>query len=134
MDNDLLPVIFGDVVFDSSIGGTILSTEDLFVHLARNLEPVQILLAGQDPGVWRDFPVCTSLYDKIQPADRSTLVGTVSQSQAPDVTGGMVDKVEQMLKLIEDIPELGCLIFSGEEPGNITDALSGLNIGTLLSL
>ncbi len=134
LEKGLLPVVFGDVVFDSSIGGTILSTEDLFVHLARNLEPVRILLAGQDPGVWRDFPECTSLYDKIQPADRSTLGRTVSQSQAPDVTGGMVDKVEQMLNLIEDIPELECLIFSGVEPGSITDALSGQDMGTLLSL
>jgi len=134
LDKGLLPVVYGDVVFDSSIGGTILSTEDLFVHLARKFKPGRILLAGQDPGVWRDFPACTSLYDKISPADRSTLGGTVSQSQAPDVTGGMEDKVEQMLKLIEEIPEIGCLIFSGEEPGSITDALSGLNIGTLLSL
>jgi len=134
LEKGLLPVVFGDVVFDSSIGGTILSTEDLFVHLAQNLEPVRILLAGQDQGVWRDFPDCTSLYDKIRLADRSTLGKTVSQSQAPDVTGGMVDKVEQMLNLIEDIPELKCLIFSGVEPGSITDALTGQDMGTLLSL
>jgi isopentenyl phosphate kinase len=134
LDNGLLPVVFGDVVFDSSIGGTILSTEDLFVHLAKNLEPGRILLAGQDPGVWQDFPECTHIYDKIRPADRNTLRGTVSQSQAPDVTGGMADKVEQMLNLIEDIPGLDCLIFSGKEPGSITNALSGQDIGTLLTL
>jgi len=134
LDKGLLPVVFGDVVFDSSIGGTILSTEDLFVHLAQILKPSRILLAGHDPGVWQDFPECTSLYGKISPADRSTLIGNVSQSLAPDVTGGMVDKVEQMLDLIEDIPELVCLIFSGEEAGNITEALSGQDMGTLLSL
>jgi len=134
IDEGLLPVVFGDVVFDSSIGGTILSTEDLFVHLARELEPVRILLAGQDPGVWQDFPKCTSLFDKIQPTDRSSLGGTIGESQAPDVTGGMVDKVEQMLNLIDEIPELNCLIFSGEEPGSISAALSGQNKGTLLSL
>lgn len=134
LDKGLMPVVFGDVVFDSSLGGTILSTEDLFVHLARNLEPGRILLAGQDPGVWRDFPECTQLYDKITGADRDTLGRTVSQSQAPDVTGGMADKVEQMLNLIEDIPELECLIFSGEEPGSISNTLSGQNMGTLLTL
>ena len=134
LDKGLLPVVFGDVVFDSSLGGTILSTEDLFVYLGRNLEPARILLAGQDPGVWQDFPECTSLYGKIQPGDRNTLGGTVSQSLATDVTGGMVDKVEQMLNLIEDIPDLECLIFSGVEPGSITKALSGQDMGTLLSL
>jgi len=38
------------------------------------------------------------------------------------------------LGLIEDIPELSCLIFSGEEPGNISKALAGQTKGTLLSL
>ena len=32
----LLPVVYGDVVFDTRRGGTILSTEDLFDHLARD--------------------------------------------------------------------------------------------------
>lgn len=134
LDKGLLPVVYGDVVFDSDIGGTILSTEDLFGHLAQQLEPARILLAGKDPGVWRDFPKCTRLYDIIQPSDREFLGSTIGQSQAPDVTGGMVDKVEQMLNLIEDIPELDCRIFSGEEPGSIADALSGMDLGTLLSL
>ena len=30
----LLPVVYGDVTFDEALGGTILSTEDLFYHLA----------------------------------------------------------------------------------------------------
>jgi isopentenyl phosphate kinase len=134
LEKGLLPVVYGDVVFDSKLGGTILSTEDLFVHLARKLEPGRILLAGQDPGVWRDFPERTLIYDKIKPADRDTLGQAVSQSQAPDVTGGMADKVEQMLCLIEHNPELDCLIFSGEEPGSISKTLSGHNMGTLLTL
>lgn len=134
LGKSLLPVVYGDVVFDSSLGGTILSTEDLFVHLAGELSPGRILLAGSDPGVWRDFPECTSLFDKIQPSDRKTLGGAVGQSQATDVTGGMADKVEQMLGLVENFPGLDCLIFSGEEPGNISAALLGQDVGTLLSL
>lgn len=134
LDKGLLPVVYGDVVFDSSLGGTILSTEDLFVHLAGNLKPERILLAGQDPGVWQDFPDCTSLFDTIRPSDRMAIGGTVGQSQAPDVTGGMADKVEQMLCLIEEIPGLECQIFSGEESGSILKSLSGQNMGTLLSL
>lgn len=134
LDNGLLPVVFGDVVFDSSMGGTILSTEELFVHLAREFEPDQILLAGQDPGVWKDFPDCTSLFNKIRPADRKILGRAVGQSHAPDVTGGMANKVDQMLNLIEDNPQLDCLIFSGKEPGSISGALAGRGVGTLLTL
>jgi isopentenyl phosphate kinase len=134
LEQDLLPVVYGDVVFDSRLGGTILSTEDLFVHLARVLVPGRVLLAGLDPGVWQDFPARTRLADRITLADRDSLSGSVSQSQAPDVTGGMADKVDQMLGLIKDIPELTCLIFSGEEPGSISNALAGQTKGTLLSL
>ncbi len=134
LEKGILPVVFGDVVFDSILGGTILSTEDLFVHLARNLRPGRILLAGQDPGVWQDFPDCKKLFDKITPADRFSLDQSVSQSEAPDVTGGMADKVEQMLVLIEEFPEINCSIFSGEDPGSVKNALLGQNLGTLLAL
>jgi isopentenyl phosphate kinase len=134
LEKGLLPVVFGDVAFDSILGGTILSTEDLFVHLARNLRPGRILLAGQDPGVWQDFPDCKQLFDKIIPSDRFSLGQAVSRSEAPDVTGGMAAKVEQMLLLIEDIPEINCSIFSGEDPGNVKKALLGQNFGTLLAL
>jgi isopentenyl phosphate kinase len=42
----LLPVIYGDVIFDQRRGGTILSTEDLFEYLAPQLHPQRLLLAG----------------------------------------------------------------------------------------
>ena len=65
LDAGLLPVVFGDVVFDQVRGGTILSTEDIFSHLARRLLPKRILLAGIDQGVWDDFPACTHLISEI---------------------------------------------------------------------
>ena len=134
LNQGLLPIVFGDVVFDSVRGGTIVSTEDLFVHLADEFKPRRILLAGQDPGVWEDFPDCTRLFKRIRPADQSNLAEKVSQSHAPDVTGGMTDKVEQMLGLINNMPGTDCLIFSGAEPGSISKALSGEILGTHLHI
>jgi len=128
----LIPVVFGDVVFDTARGGTILSTEDLFTHLALQLNPDRILLAGIDPGVWKDFPDCTSLLPEITPADLPPLQEKIQQSQAPDVTGGMETKVEQMLQLITKLPSLEVVIFSGEEPGNIQNSLGGDIQGSVL--
>ncbi|MCJ7715477.1 MAG: isopentenyl phosphate kinase [Anaerolineales bacterium] len=128
----LIPVVFGDVVFDTARGGTILSTEDLFSHLAEQLKPDRILLAGIDPGVWKDFPACSSLFKEITPADLPSLQDKIQQSQAPDVTGGMEAKVEQMLHLINKIPSLETVIFSGEEPGNIQNCMGGDIKGTVL--
>lgn len=128
----LVPVVYGDVVFDQDLGGTILSTEELFIHLAAALRPGRILLAGQDPGVWRDFPDCAHLYEEITPADKEGLSGKINQSEAPDVTGGMGEKVNQMLDLISGLPELEALIFSGLEAGQIQRALAGDSPGTRL--
>ena len=130
--NSLLPIVYGDVVFDETIGGTILSTEELFLHLAAELTPDRILLAGNDPGVWEDYPDCNHLIPKITPSDLPNLEGKLGDSNAPDVTGGMEAKVKQMLQLVDKNPTLEILIFSGEEPGSIAAVLSGESRGTIL--
>jgi isopentenyl phosphate kinase len=129
----LVPVVYGDAAFDHLQGGTILSTEDLFVHLAGELKPERILLAGTDPGVWKDYPGNTSLISHLTPASFQELRKGIRGSGAPDVTGGMISKVEQMLGLVSNLPEIRIRIFSGEEAGSIQGALSGEELGTLLS-
>ena len=57
----------------------------------------------------------------------------VGGSRETDVTGGMLSKVEQMLKLTGEIPDLSIQIFSGEKPGNLKKALKGVHIGTIIS-
>lgn len=131
LENRLIPVVYGDVVFDSDLGGTILSTEDLFVHLAAELKPDRIMLAGLDPGVWMDYPERTRLFTEISPSDQAlTAGGGIAQSAATDVTGGMAEKVSLMLDLIRTNPYLEALIFSGEEPGSVRQALLGGSPGT----
>lgn len=132
LQNGLIPVVYGDVVFDAHLGGTILSTEELFVHLADHLDPDRILMAGSDPGVWQDYPDCTQLYEALTPADLAGLRGKVGRSAATDVTGGMAGKVSLMLDLIRRKPALEALIFSGQEAGTLNQALLGATPGTRL--
>ena len=96
-DKNLLPVIYGDVVFDTELGGTILSTEELFLHLAGELKPGRILLAGIDQGVWEDYPACRKLIREINPANYPLILKNINSSGSPDVTGGMAAKVSQMV-------------------------------------
>jgi isopentenyl phosphate kinase len=128
----LLPVIHGDVVFDAVLGGTILSTEDLFTYLAYQLSPNQILFAGNQPGVWADFPDNTNLLLEITPKNLRQIETGLRGSAATDVTGGMADKVRQGLSLVEAIPGLKASIFSGEIPGNVQRALLGEAVGTVI--
>lgn len=124
----LLPVLYGDVVFDSARGGIILSTEDLFSHLIAPLGAKRVLLAGIEPGVWADFPHCKRLLPEITP---STLgQAQIHGSAATDVTGGMATKVQQALQW--SAPPMGAevIIFSGESHGAVLAALTGETIGT----
>lgn len=126
----LLPVIHGDVVFDEALGGTILSTEDLFAHLAPILRPQRILLAGLEAGVWADYPARARLLEKITPLTFEQIRAGVGGSHGADVTGGMESKVRQMLALAAEIPGLQAQIFSGGGPGLLARALQGEAIGT----
>ena len=123
LGNGLLPVVHGDVSFDQSRGGTILSTEDLFQYLARQLQPGRILLAGIEPGVWADYPTCTRVVPEITPSNQADILQGVRGSGATDVTGGMASKVQQMLALISDVPSLQVTIFSAVNSGELRNAI-----------
>ena len=133
LEAHLLPVVYGDVAFDEALGGTILSTEDVFAFLAEQFLPTRILLAGIEAGVWEDFPARTKLMKQIQLSDYEKLRAGIGGSASTDVTGGMKAKVEEMFELIQKNKGLTVQIFSAEENGYLTRALNGENVGTLLS-
>jgi isopentenyl phosphate kinase len=131
-DAHLLPVVHGDVVFDETLGGTILSTEDVFAFLADEFPPASILLAGIEAGVWEDFPARTKLVSEIGFSDYEKMRAGIVGSASTDVTGGMRAKVEEMFALIRKNKGLTAQIFSAEEKGLLRRALLGENVGTLL--
>lgn len=126
----LLPVVFGDVVFDRARGGTILSTEDLFEYLVPVLAPERVLLAGLEAGVCADFPGCRQVIPMITPSTSADLLVGLGGSAAPDVTGGMAAKVALALRMVEADPDLEVVIFSGEIPGLVAGELSRLTTST----
>lgn len=133
LDVNLLPVVQGDVAFDESLGGTILSTEDVFKFLMDEFAPKRILLAGIEAGVWEDFPARAKLVKQIQLPDYEKMRAGIGGSASTDVTGGMKAKVEEMFSLIQKNEGLTVQIFSAEEHGSLTRALQGENVGTLLT-
>ena len=127
----LIPLVYGDVVSDLTLGGTILSTEDLFVHLAHSLYPDRILLAGRVEGVYADYPFNQQLLPHLSAySDTSTFL---QGSASPDVTGGMVTKVQAMQALCQELPGLSIQIFSAVAPGALRYALDGNAIGTTIN-
>lgn len=134
LKNHFVPLVYGDVVFDSKINGTILSTEDLFSHLAVRLTPERILLAGIEDGVFSDFPLNKHLLDNISLEVYKKGQIRLSKSVSTDVTGGMQTKVSTMMNLIDQKYVQSVSILNGQKKGNILSALSGQFPGTTLSI
>ncbi|OJX41273.1 MAG: hypothetical protein BGO78_00555 [Chloroflexi bacterium 44-23] len=132
LQHGILPVIYGDVVFDRTLGGTILSTEDLFLQLARSLRPNKILLAGLTDAIFYDFPKNKQRIPIITPHNFKEIEHFIGASNSIDVTGGMISKVKRMLEVIEEQPQLQVTIFSGMHPDAMQTVLQGDDIGTSL--
>ncbi len=130
LENGLLPVVYGDVVFDEVLGGTILSTEDLFTYLAPILKPTCLLFAGHEMGVWAKYPGPSNLLHEVTPKSFPHIVAGLKGSSATDVTGGMLGKVRQVISLVNDFPWLEAGIFTGEVPGHVLRSLLGEKLGT----
>lgn len=132
LSKELIPLVQGDVIFDTQIGGTIFSTEKSFEFLCKNLHPEKILLAGLDKGVYSDVSERNDILAIITPRNFDEIHSTLSGSDAVDVTGGMIAKVKLMLALVQEQPSLQVQIFSGLEPGNVKKALTGEILGTMI--
>ena len=120
LDAGLLPVVFGDVAFDTVRGGTIISTEEVLAFLAHALRPAWLLLAGETAGV---LDAGGQVVARITRATLPDVLPALGGSRGTDVTGGMASKVMAMLDLAAARPGLGVRVFSGLQPGLLTELL-----------
>ena len=139
LKHGLIPVVFGDTVFDLELGGTIFSTEDLFLGLIGAL-PTQcrVLLAGIEDGIYTDFPDRTRLIPEILLSKTLNNYGKglqfIQASSFPDVTGGMASKFETVGEMLSSGNVCEALIFSGDHPDNVRNTLCGERLGTRVAL
>ncbi|MFN2270947.1 MAG: isopentenyl phosphate kinase [Anaerolineae bacterium] len=133
MAHGLVPLIYGDVALDNVRGGTIISTEDIFLFMAEELCPTRILLLGEVAGVQDSDG---DLIPHITPSGLPSLGTALSGSAGTDVTGGMKDKVMQMVRLVQHHPETDVRILTGTEPGLLTRVLleADLQVGTRITV
>ena len=132
LDKGFIPVIYGDVIFDNKLGGTIFSTEDLFSHLAGIFHPKRILLAGIEDGIWKNFPEKEHLIPSITSTNYQYYVKQFKKSSSIDVTGGMAAKISVVMEIIKNNPAVEVQIFSGLIPSSLFHSLIGERKGTQL--
>jgi isopentenyl phosphate kinase len=137
LHHGLVPLVYGDVALDGIRGCTIISTEQIFAHLADHLEPARIVLAGQVEGVFTADPLrddSAQLIPEISRHNFDQVESMLAGSHGVDVTGGMLTKVRIMHALVQKRPELTVQLISGRQPGMIKRALlePGLEEGTTI--
>jgi isopentenyl phosphate kinase len=127
--HQIIPVVYGDVALDEVLGGTIISTETVLTHLAQNLPVDRIVLAGDTPGVLDNESAVIPL---ITPQNVDQFRSALGGSGGTDVTGGMLTKVTDMIRLVSQIPSCEVNIVDGTAPGILAAALQGARVGTLI--
>lgn len=132
LNHNLIPVVHGDVAFDVSLGGTIVSTETVFSYLTEHLEVSKIILVGEVDGVLNQEG---GLIDLITPSIFDDVKQFLGESAGVDVTGGMSSKIKDMLQLIEKRPALRVKIINGYTPNNLTRCIEHFDDspGTLIA-
>jgi isopentenyl phosphate kinase len=139
LEHGLVPLVYGDVALDEVWGTTIISTEAIFVYLARILRPERILLMGEVEGVYSADPRRDPQAHLIPVVNASRMEEpdkVLGGSHGVDVTGGMRSKVQLMVDLVRHMPELHVRLLSGLQPGLLEGALGGaeFNAGTLIKV
>lgn len=124
----LVPVVHGDVAFDTAQGSAIISTEQLLEALvhAPALRPDRVILVGE-AGVYSADPRANPQAERIARIDARNITAVLagaSGSHGADVTGGMRSKVELIWRLVQAVPGLRAQLV-GTTPGLLTRALLG---------
>ncbi len=125
LEHALVPLVYGDVAFDETRGMSIASTEKIFAYLASVLNPKRIVYVTAVNGIYSNDPAndpAVELIPEITPSSFQKISAGVGEASGVDVTGGMLDKVQRNLKLIEEIPQLEVYVI-GTEEGLIERAL-----------
>jgi isopentenyl phosphate kinase len=132
LENDIVPLVYGDVALDEVRGGTVISTEQIFRWLAPRLGPTRILLVGEVGGVLTADPasgLAGEVVAEITPGSLQRLGQALGGARGVDVTGGMLAKVYEMIALLDTTPSLVAVqIVSGLVPGLVCACLVDPNV------
>ncbi len=128
-----VPVLYGDAVPDIRSGMSILSGDQIVAYLARELNAAKVILGVDVNGVYTANPKKdkrAKLVRKITPVDQE-IVRSLGAAGVKDVTGGMRNKVNELLPLA--MRGVEAEIVNATRPGVIKKAVQGKRgLGTVV--
>jgi len=128
------PVLYGDATLDAKLGFTVLSGDQIVAHLARKLNASKIVLGVDVDGLCDADPKTdknAKVYPHLTLQELKAFEGKLGRSTAPDVTGGMLGKVTELIPAVEQgIP---VAIVNAAKPNRVYRALIGEKVeGTII--
>ncbi|MCD6248412.1 MAG: isopentenyl phosphate kinase family protein [Hadesarchaea archaeon] len=122
----LVPVSYGDVVPDLARGVSILSGDQLVVYLAQKLNAKRVVIGVDVGGVYTGDPKVdkeAKLIREITPEDWEKMEKSIGGARGPDVTGGMANKIRELLELAKCGIE--AQVVDATRPGVVKRAILG---------
>jgi isopentenyl phosphate kinase len=121
----VVPVLYGDMVIDKSLGASVVSGDAIISFLAKKLNAKKVLFGTDVKGVYDANPKKNpkaKLITRIGNKNLAKILEGTTGSSAVDVTQGMKGK---LLEIRQNIRGKECLIFSLEKEKNLESILQG---------
>jgi isopentenyl phosphate kinase len=119
----IMPVTFGDVVTDRSKGFGICSGDQLMEVLADLFDVKKAIFVSDIDGLYTADPKKDKKARLLGCVDLETLQKIKSESSVDDVTGGVVSKMEAMLRMSTE--DRDCILVNGTVDGRLGALLRG---------
>ena len=119
----IMPVTHGDVVMDRQKGFAIVSGDELMEVMARIFKPERIVFVSDIDGLYDSNPKENPEARMIPEVTQEILDGVSSDEDVDDVTGGVRNKMEAMLRMCS--PDRDCVLVNGTVPGRLLSLLKG---------
>jgi isopentenyl phosphate kinase len=128
----LIPVIHGDIAFDSKKGVSVISADQLASRIGTEFNGSRVLFGCDVDGVFKENTWSSGPRETINVVDRNNarqVLKSLRKSAEKDVTGGMYGKVREALTLARR--GRASFIFNLKKKGMLAKALAGnLESGT----
>jgi isopentenyl phosphate kinase len=120
---DLMPVMFGDVVLDRSRGFGICSGDQIMEVLCDLYKPDKVVFVSDVDGLFDKDPKTNLDAMLLKEVTSETLKKISTECSTCDVTGGVMAKMEAMLRMASQ--ERDCVLVNGSVEGRLYSVLKG---------
>ena len=130
----IVPVLYGDVVQDITQGCAILSGDQLVSYLALKFNAKRVILGTDVNGIYTADPKINpeaELIKEITPITYKAILEKIGKSTQTDVTGGMLNKIKELITLCKK--NIESEIVNASKPNIIKRTLLGeKGLGTII--